>query len=234
MTSAYSTTVSLPAVSDREGAGRWDAEGMGVSMESTDIDDNVLQALESRRSMARVKHNRPSRELVEKVIAAAAWAPNHFKTEPWRFAVVSGRLRAALGAVMEESLRAARGQSGADEGDPNDIAAAMEKERNKPLRAPIVIAVAAIPSQQPKVVEEEELAAVAAGVQNMLLAAEAVGLGAMWRTGKPAYDSRVKEFLGFPKNAHIVAFVYLGYPDLPPQRPRTRSAAHHTNWLGWE
>jgi nitroreductase len=170
---------------------------------------------------------------VEKVIAAAAWAPNHFKTEPWRFAVVSGQARVYLGAVIEESLRAAM-QTGADEGNPSQTADLLQKERNKPLRAPIVIAVAAVPSQQPKVVEAEELAAVAAGVQNMLLAAEAVGLGAMWRTGKPAYDPRVKAFLGFPENAHIVAFVYLGYPDLPPQRPRVRTATRHTQWLGWE
>ena len=202
-------------------------------MVSTDVSSGVLKALESRRSMARVRSDRPPRELVERVIAAAAWAPNHFKTEPWRFAVVSGRAREALGAVMEESLRAAL-ETAPDERSPSEIAAALEKERNKPLRAPVVIAVAAIPSQEPKVVVVEELAAVAAGVQNMLLAAEAVGLGAMWRTGKPAYDPRVKSFLGFPENAHIVAFVYLGYPDLPPQRPRVRSATHHVHWLGWE
>lgn len=203
-------------------------------MVSADTSNDVLLALESRRSMARVKPDLPTRELVETVIAAAAWAPNHFKTEPWRFAVVSGQARMALGAVMEESLRVARRQRDADEGDPLATALALEKERKKPLRAPVVIAVAAVPSPEPKVVEAEELAAVAAGVQNMLLAAEALGLGAMWRTGKPAYDSRVKKFLGFPESAHIVAFVYLGYPDLPPQPPRARSVAQHIRWIGWD
>jgi nitroreductase len=168
--------------------------------------------------------------LVEKVVAAAAWAPNHFKTEPWRITVVAGRERSALGMVMEESQRSRQ----REHDDPAAAAAALEKERHKPLRAPVVIAVAAVPSPEPKVVEQEELAAVAAAVQNMLLAAEALGLGAMWRTGKPAYDPRVKEFLGFPENAHIVAFIYLGYPDLPPQRPRTRDIDPYTNWLGWE
>lgn len=203
-------------------------------MIDTDVGREVLGALEARRSMARVKPDRPPRELVEQVIAAAAWAPNHFKTEPWRFCVVSGDARVELGAVMEESLRAARAQSDSGEGDRVETEAALQKERNKPLRAPVVIAVAAVPSQEPKVVEVEELAAVAAGVQNMLLAAEAVGLGAMWRTGKPAYDPAVKEFLGFPAHAHIVAFVYLGYPDLPPQRARPRSAAHQVRWLDWD
>jgi nitroreductase len=203
-------------------------------MVSTDIDNTMLAALESRRSMARVKPDRPPRELVESVVAAAAWAPNHFKTEPWRITIVAGEARLALGRVMEESLRSRQHESGAETGDPAILTAALEKERNKPLRAPVVLAVAAVPSREPKVVEQEELAAVAAAVQNMLLAAEALGLGAMWRTGKPAYDPRVKEFLGFPEHARIVAFVYLGYPDLPPQRPRSRSVTPYTHWLGWD
>jgi nitroreductase len=203
-------------------------------MVSTDIGNTVLQALESRRSMARVKPDRPPQELVERVVAAAAWAPNHFKTEPWRITIVAGKEREALGEVMEESLRARRRPSGAADDDPAVFAAALEKERNKPLRAPVLLAIAAVPSHEPKVVEEEEFAAVAAAVQNVLLAAEALGLGTMWRTGKPAYDPRVKEFLGFPEHAHIVAFVYLGYPDLPPQRPRLRSITPYTRWLGWD
>src|SRR5947209_10886239 len=176
-------------------------------MIDTDVGNEMLRALESRRSMARVKPDRPPRALVEQVVAAAAWAPNHFKTQPWRLCVVSGDARAALGAVMENSLRADRAQRNAAEADLAETEAALQKERNKPLRAPVVIAVAAVPSEEPKVVEAEELAAVAAGVQNMLLAAEAIGLGAMWRTGRPAYDPRVKEFLGFPVHAHILAFI---------------------------
>jgi nitroreductase len=203
-------------------------------MIDSEVGREVLRALESRRSMARVKPDRPPRELVERIIDAATWAPNHFKTVPWRFCVVSGNAREALGTVMVESLRNSRPPSDTDEVDGIDMDVVFQKERNKPLRAPIVIAVAAVPSQEPKVVEEEELAAVAAGVENMLLAAEAVGLGAMWRTGKPAYDPDVKEFLGLPAHAHIVAFIYLGYPDLPPQRARPRTAAGHVQWLGWE
>jgi nitroreductase len=203
-------------------------------MVTTSISNVVLQALESRRSMARLKPDRPPRDLVERVVAAAAWAPNHFKTEPWRITIVAGDKRVALGEVMAESLSGRLHASGAADDDPAAFALALEKERNKPLRAPVVLAVAAVPSHEPKVVEEEELAAVAAAVENMLLAAEALSLGAMWRTGKPAYDPRVKQFLGFPDHAHIVAFVYLGYPDLPPQRPRARSITPHTRWLGWD
>ena len=111
--------------------------------------------------------------------------------------------------------------------------AQLEKERNKPLRAPVLIAVAALPAVDPRVVESEEVAAVAAAVENMLLAAEALGLGAMWRTGDSAFDPAVKAFLTLPPEAHVVAFVYLGYPEPTPRRPReTAAGKRHTVWLG--
>jgi nitroreductase len=95
----------------------------------------------------------------------------------------------------------------------------------------VVIAVFAVPSQDPRVIEIEEIEAVAAGVQNMLLAAQALGLGAMWRTGDAAYDDSVKEHLGFSPRDHLVAFVYLGYADLIPPLKRDDGIEHYTSWV---
>jgi nitroreductase len=113
----------------------------------------------------------------------------------------------------------------------SDRAATLAKERGKPLRAPVVVAVGCVPSSAEKVEETEEICAVAAGVQNMLLAAQAMGLGAMWRTGAPARDPAVKRFLGLPDEAHIIAFVYLGYPLLLSQHERERGASKYTTWV---
>jgi nitroreductase len=112
--------------------------------------------------------------------------------------------------------------------------AQVEKARSKPLRAPVIIVSAAVPSDAPKVIEIEEVAATAAATENLLLAAQALGLGAMWRTGAPAYDPAVKRFLGLPERAHIVGFIYVGYPDLPELPPRARSALDRTTWRGWD
>ncbi|HKO24103.1 MAG TPA: nitroreductase family protein, partial [Chloroflexota bacterium] len=131
----------------------------------------VLQTLRARRSVGRVKPEQPPRALVERVIEAATWAPNHFHTRPWRFVVVAGEARRALGAVMADALR-----EHLEEPDGERAMALLEKERNKPLRAPVVIAVAVVPSPEPRVVEIEEICAGAAGVQNLLLAADALGL----------------------------------------------------------
>jgi nitroreductase len=75
---------------------------------------------------------------------------------------------------------------------------------------------------------------VAAGVQNLLLGAHALGLGAYWRTGDAAYDPRVKAFFGLGPQDHLVGFVYLGYPAEPP-KPVTRTpAAELVEWRGWD
>ncbi len=203
-------------------------------MDSRDSAEAVLAALRARRSTARVTGDRPPRALVQQILEAAAWAPNHRKTEPWRFTVLAGRALEQLGAVMAASLRARLTATEGDQAGAESVTALLDRERSKPLRAPVVIAVAAVPSDRPKVVEIEEVAAVAAAVQNMLLAAEALGLGAMWRTGQPAYDPAVKRFLGLPDRAYLLAFVYLGYPDLPESRSHAREADQYTTWLGWE
>jgi nitroreductase len=187
----------------------------------------VLSALRERRSAARLKADPVPEALVEQVIEAATWAPNHRLTEPWRFVVLTGEARTALGKVMAQSLR-----ERLPEAERESAGARLEKERNKPLRAPVLIAVAALPSSDPRVLESEEVAAVAAAVQNMLLAAEALGLGAMWRTGDAAFDPAVKAFLDLPPEAHVVAFVYMGYPEPTPRRPREPAGKRHTVWLG--
>jgi nitroreductase len=56
----------------------------------------------------------------------------------------------------------------------------------------------------------------------------------MWRTGDAAYDPAVKAFLGLRPAAHLLGFVYVGYPAAePPVRERT-PAARLTTWLGWD
>lgn len=188
--------------------------------------DRLLRALRERRSMTKAKSETVSRELVEQVIEACSWAPNHRGTEPWRFVVLTGESRERLGEVMENALRRRMAEAGREPSREQ-----LDKERAKPLRAPVLVAVAAVPSKDPKVIEVEEVAATAAGIQNMLLAAQALGLGAMWRTGDAAYDPSVKEFLGFPPEAHVVAFVYLGYPDIVPPPIRKTDARSKTRWM---
>lgn len=178
---------------------------------------DVLEAIRTRRSVGAVRPEMPPREAIEAILEAATWAPNHRLTEPWRFFVLTGSARASLGDVI------ARAQT-----------ADHERARAKPLRAPVIIAVAVEPAVGPKIVEVEEIAAGAAAVQNMLLAAHALGLAAIWRTGDACYDAAVKTFFDLPPAAHLLGFVYLGYPAAVSMRARHTPAAELTRWLGWD
>lgn len=187
----------------------------------------VMDVIRSRRSIGKVRPDLPPRAVIETILEAGTWAPCHHVTEPWRFHVVAGTAREALGEVMARSKvdRMLR------QGKP--IEGEFERAKAKALRAPVIIAVSVVPDPGPKVVEIEEVEAGAAAVQNMLLAAHALGLATMWRTGDPAYDPAVKEFLALPVGAHIIGFVYLGYPATTPQRARHTPHQTVTTWTGW-
>ncbi len=189
---------------------------------------SVFETIKHRRSIGKMTEQRPTREQIEHILEAATHAPNHHLVQPWKFFVLAGTARNELGAIMAESLAA-----GMEDTTSQKAEAILETERKKPLRAPVLIAVAAQYPQQPKVVEIENVAATAAAVENMLLAAEELGLGCMWRTGDAAYDPQVKQWLGLSEKDHIVAFVYLGYSAIPHHERHPQPVESKTTWLGW-
>ena len=182
----------------------------------------VLEAIHTRHSVSQVKPDAVSRELIEKILSAAAQAPNHFKVRPWRFVVMTGASREKLGEAMAQSTQANK---------PDATEEDLQKDRIKPLRAPVIITVGVDKPAIPKAKEIENVCAAAAAVQNMLLAAHALGLAAIWRTGPSATDPAIKQFFGWEADQHLIGFVYIGYPiDIPvlPERP---SFEDRTTWL---
>jgi len=190
---------------------------------------NVFETIKRRRSVGKVSGQRPHREQIEHILEAATHAPNHHKVEPWRFFVLSGKARAELGEIMRASLAARLEDTTSDKAQ-----AILDKEKNKPLRAPVVIVVVSEHATQPKVLDIENVEAVAAAVENMLLTIEEMGLAAQWRTGDAAYDPRVKHWLGLAQEDSIVAFLYVGYPNMPYVERHPVPAEGKTVWLGWE
>jgi len=183
---------------------------------------DLLDAIHNRQSQGKVKQDALPREMIEKLLSAAVQAPNHYKVRPWRFVVLTGDGRDKLGDVMAASQR---------DRHPDFPQAAFDKTRGLPLRAPVVIAVGADKPSEEKILEIEIVSAVAAACQNLLLAAEALGLGAKWRTGEWARDANVKEFLGFAPDQHIVGFLYIGYPEFTPEPKERPSFEDRTVWM---
>jgi nitroreductase len=164
----------------------------------------TLKAIHTRQSIPKVLPDPVPHELVKKILAAGAQAPNHHKVRPWRFFIVEGEARYKLGEVMAQAL---------SQRDPAALPEALIVERARPLRAPLVIAVGVDKPGILKVLQVENICAAAAAVQNMLLAAHDLGLAAMWRTGPAAEDPTVKRFFGLEPDQPLIAFVYIGYPE---------------------
>jgi nitroreductase len=183
---------------------------------------DVFEAIQNRHSVGKVKQDPVPRELIERLLAAAVQAPNHYKVRPWRFVVLTGEGLKKLGEVMAASQQ---------ERHPEFPPEAFDKCRSLPLRAPVLIAVGVDKPSEEKVLEIENMAAAAAAVQNLLLAAHAMGLGAKWRTDIWARDSRVKEFLGFDPDQQIIAFIYLGYPEFLSEPSPRPSFEDRTVWI---
>ena len=183
---------------------------------------DTLEAILTRNSISKVKPDPVARETIEKLLHAAVQAPNHYRNRPWRFVVLTGKSREELGEVMAQTLK---------KRSPEMPETGMEKERSKPLRAPVLIAVGVDKSDDPRVLEIENICSVAAAVENLLLAAHAEGLGAMWRTGPGVRDPEVKKFLGFEPGQELLSFVYLGFPDVEGPFVERPSYEDRTVWM---
>lgn len=164
----------------------------------------LFEAIYTRQSIGAVRPEPIPREIIEKLLSAAVQAPNHHRVRPWRFIVLSGTVRNRLGDVMATAVR---------QREPLTQNATVEVERARPLRAPVIIAVGVDKPKETNVVEIENICATAAAVENLLLAATGLGLGAIWRTGPAASEPMVKNFLGFKSDQDLIGFVYLGYPE---------------------
>ena len=187
---------------------------------------DVIEAIEKRQSMGRVKQDPVPKELVERILESAVHAPNHRLTEPWRFHVFTGRGRGELARVRAEIARL----QAVAEGESEELAAGrISRERKKAFRAPVVIAVVSEAGRD-ETETLENYAACAAAVQNMQLTAHALGLTTMWRTGAVVYHDLMRELLGLKEGDIPVAHLYVGYPDMG-ERPRRRGAARErTTW----
>ncbi len=151
-------------------------------------------------------------EVVEQLCELAQWAPNHKRTWPWRFALFTGDGRARLGEAFVADM------VDRDFGDEGKRSKTLTKYSRTP--SVLVIGAAADPNNPTR--HDENRDAVAAGIQNMLLGATALGLASYWGTA-PLIDSpRALDLCGFEPDVRIINVMYLGYArDVPevPQRP---------------
>ena len=185
---------------------------------------DALELMLSRESALKLESPGPSAGELDRIFASAVRAPDHGRLRPWHFVVIGEAQRAAFGAVMADSLRR-RDPAASDE--------ALQRERDKAFRAPVIVVVGAKVRKGHKIPEIEQIASASAAAQTIMLAAPALGYGAVWKTGAPAYDPAVKAALGLAGEDEIIGFLYIG-TDLGGSSafPRPDAGDHVTNWAG--
>jgi nitroreductase len=147
----------------------------------------------------------PDAKQLRRILAAGARVPDHGKLFPWRFIVFEGDGRARMGQVLAEAVAGERDSS------PERI----ELEKNRFMRAPLVIGVVSrVREHIPIPVWEQQLSA-GAVCMSMVLAAHAQGFVANWITEWPAYHPKVLEKIGLKPTERIAGYIYVGQPIEP-------------------
>lgn len=187
----------------------------------------VIDLLLTRRSVLAkdLAEPGPGDEDLQTILAAGLRVPDHGRVEPWRIQVLRKPAQAWLAALCVDIF--AREHPGASEPQ-------LAAERERMQRSPILLVVSSHPNPQrfDKVPAIEQLLSAGAMCENMLIAAQALGYGAQWITGWPAYHPEVRVALGHAVDTDIVGFVHIGTrPEPPNDRPRPDVEKIVSEWL---
>jgi nitroreductase len=190
---------------------------------------NVYDAIHHRRSHRFYTPEMPPRIVLERVIEAALWAPSGMNLQAWEITVMAGQERGNFVELVSRAVKFLL----------PDLEKANVPERGRELvmkffknlgGAPVVIAVTIFKSDNLDA-RVANLQSGAALMQNLLLAAEAEGLGTCWMTGAHYLEDEILKFLG-KTDRQLLAITPIGYsakePPAPPRKER------EVRWLGFE
>lgn len=184
---------------------------------------DIFDAIESRRSIKTFTDRPVSDEAIQQLLSLAVRAPNHRMTEPWRFYVLGPKARAAYGAALG-ARKAKRVE------DEDAAKAVIEKVESTHRDLPAMMAVSMTLDDNPEI-REEDYAATYMAIQNLCLAACAMGLGTHVKSGAVMDDPRARAAVGVAENERIVATIHMGEPAETPSEKARHDAADYTTWV---
>jgi len=155
----------------------------------------VLEAIYKRRSIREYTDEEISLETLHEIVKAGMWAPSGMNNQPWRFVIIKDPGMKDLLAQQTHYARMVRG-------------------------ANALIAVYLCKEDMYDEVKDHQSAG--ACIQNMLLAAEALGLGGVWLGQILKNKGEVNRILGIPDNFDLMAVVVLGYPRHRNQKSKRK------------
>jgi nitroreductase len=164
------------------------------------------------------------REQIEVIINNGQWAPTHGNTQPWRFKVFMDESREKLSDFLAQAYLDTTPKD-----EQNDMK--LAKLLNRPLKSSVIIAVCMERQKEEKILEIEEIEAVACCIQNMYLTSTAYGLGAFWSTPKLIYTPQMNTFLGLGDKDKCLGLFYIGYPSIEWPKGHRKPIEYTTEWM---
>lgn len=163
-----------------------------------------------------------SKEIIQRLLENANWAPTHKNTEPWRFRVYTGEAKQKL-AESIYSLLNERIKSG-----EQINAQKVDKFATGLQNVPVTIAIIFERDTAERIPEWEEIAAVSMAVQNMWLTVTSMDLGAFWST--PEFLPLLNDIVGIKPGQKLLGFFYVGQIALEYPSPGRGDIAAKVEW----
>ncbi len=191
----------------------------------TDFTEKLNQLIRSRRSTKPRFYNgrKVPDDKIWQILNNANWAPTHGLTQPWRFKVFTDQGLEKLASFQANLYKQI---TPLDKFKPEKY----ERMRTNLLQSSHVIIICMKRQKSEKILEIEEIEAVACSVQNMALTAAAYGICSFWGSGGITYTEELKTFLGLEKKDRCLGYLYLGYSDNPTTTSRRDAIAKKVVW----
>lgn len=167
----------------------------------TDLTQDLIhQNMHQRQSIGQLIEPAPNAQQLQYAFEAALTAPDHHRLKPTRFVVIEPEQRAAFGELLSQAL--------SDLGETE--AAQIERVKNHPFRAPLLVLALTEFKDHPKVPYFEQTLSSGAAIQNFLLSLQAQGFASMWRSGAVIESKHFKQALGLKDTDLISGIIYIG------------------------
>lgn len=187
----------------------------------------ITEVIRQRRTIYPKDHapREVHREMVERILTNATWAPTHGMTQPWRFTVFMGDARQELSTFLgEEYTRITPPEK--------FLQRKYDNVTQRVLQSSVVVAIGMARDPARKISERDELFAVACAVQNMHLTCTAYGLGGFWATGGAMTGAGMRTFLGLGPDDQALGLFHIGYPAIEWPRGYRKPIDQLVIWRG--